>query len=174
MKRALTVGKSLAWVMGLMGFAHASSAQITDKVSAGDPAGMVALLEVTGYEPKLDKDDHGDPKISIKVSGYRTTLFFYGCDEKLHTGCDAIQLQASFDRKDAWPPKEALQVARKWRYAAVWLDDEGDPVVTFDIITGDGIPAKVFLAGIKGFGDSFEEVADMVFPADGSQNTVKD
>jgi len=155
-----------------VGIATSANAAAPEMISARDPQAMVALLDTTGFEPKLDKDSGGDPMISLNVGGYKSTIYFYGCDDK-HVDCDSLQVQASFDRKQPWDPKAALQVAKKWRYASVWLDDEGDPVISFDIVTGDGIPAKVFLKALNGFGDSLDEVADMVFPDDGSQNTSK-
>ncbi len=159
--------------MALVGgtLTHGVQAQDLATVSANDPQRMAKYLEITGFDPKLDKDGQGDPKITIRVNDYSATIFFYGCDEQTHQGCDSIQLQSSFDRKDPWPPAEAITVAEKWRYGSVWLDKEGDPVVTWDIVTGDGIPSKVFLQAINGFGDTVHEIASMVFPDDGSQNT---
>lgn len=170
----ITIMKLTAAIGILMGcgLATASHAAPPQQVSARDPQAIVDLLDTTGFEPKLEKDSGGDPMISLKVGGYISTMYFYGCDEK-HADCDSVQLQASFNRKDPWPAKAALDVAKKWRYIAVWLDDEGDPVLTHDIVTGDGIPAKVFLKGLNAFGDSLDEVANMVFPDDGSQDTTK-
>ena len=148
------------------------AAQATDKVTAANPPEMVRLLELTGFEPKLGTDNTGDPKIDVEIDDYFATIYFYGCDDKTHTGCDSVQLQASFDRKQAWPASEAIQVAKKWRFGGVYLDDEGDPVVTWDIVTGDGIPSKVFLESLRSFGDTLGEVASMVFPEDGSQDTT--
>lgn len=148
------------------------SAQPTQIVSAQNPQGLVDLLELTGYEPVLGKDKIGDPKIDIKITDFFATIYFYGCDDKTHDGCDSVQFQASFDRKDPWPAKDALDVARKWRFGAVYLDDEGDPVVSFDIVTGEGIASKVFLEGLRSYGDTLDEIADMVFPDDGSQDTT--
>lgn len=161
----------MAAVLALAAAPQAALGQSLDRVSAEDPEGMVRYLEITGFEPKLEKDDLGDPKIRIRVNDYSATIYFYGCDETTHRGCDSVQLQSAFDRKDPWPPAEAIKVAERWRYGAVWLDKEGDPVVSWDIITGDGIPSKVFLKALNAFGDTLHEVAGMVFPADGSQNT---
>ena len=147
------------------------AAQVSDTVTARDPKGLSELLELTGFKPELGKDNVGDPKIDIEIGSYYTTIYFYGCDEKTHEGCDSLQFQASFDRKDPWPAAQAVEVARKWRFGGVYLDDEGDPVVTWDVVTGDGIPSKVFLQGVRSYGDTLGEVADMVFPEDGSQNT---
>ena len=153
------------------GMPAAVAAQSLDQVSASDPQALAKYLEITGHEPKLEKDQQGDPKITIKVNDYTVTMFFYGCDEKTHQGCDSLQLQSSFDRRNPWPAADAIKVAEKWRYGSVWLDKEGDPVVSWDVVTGDGIPSKVFLEAVNNFGDTVHEVAKMVFPDDGSQDT---
>lgn len=136
-------------------------------VSAVDPAGLVNLLDLAGYQPKLGKDDLGDPKIEIDLSGYSATLFFYGCDETAHTGCTSLQIQVGFDRKKPWTDKEALALAKKYRFASVWLDDSGDPWLQWDIVTGDGIPAKVFLQSINMFRDTVDDAGDIVFAGEG-------
>lgn len=131
--------------------------------SAGDPDGLVKLLQVAGYKPELARDDYGDPQIELEISGYNATLFFYGCDETAHTGCTSLQLRAGFDRKTSWTDKDALALAKKYRFASVWLDDDGDPWVQWDIVTGSGIPAKVFMDSVELFGDTVTDVADAVF-----------
>lgn len=131
--------------------------------SAGNPTGLVNLLDLAGYEPKLGTDDYGDPKIEFDLSGYNATLFFYGCDETGHTGCSSLQLRAGFDRKQPWTAKDAIDLAKKYRFASVWLDDDGDPWLQWDIITGDGIPAKVFLESISLFSDTVDDAGDIVF-----------
>lgn len=132
-------------------------------VSAANPQGIVDLLELTGREPKLGKDELGDPKIELDLSGYSATIYFYGCDEETHQQCDSLQFQAGFNRKQPWTAQEAIKIAEKYRFAAVFLDDEGDPWLRWDVMTGDGIPAKVFLSGVELFTETVNDAAEMVF-----------
>ena len=55
------------------------------------------------------------------------------------------------------------QVVKKYRYSAVWLDDEGDPWVNFDVFTNAGISKDVFLTALKAYTENLENVADQVF-----------
>lgn len=143
--------------------AQPAQSQQPSVATAADPQGLFNLLDLAGHEPELGKDDLGDPKIELKLSGYTTTIFFYGCDEETHTGCSSLQLQAGFDRKKPWSGTEALKLAQTFRFASVWLDKDGDPWVQWDIVTGDGIPAKVFLQSINMFGDTIEDASEKVF-----------
>lgn len=144
-------------------FAASAQAQSQAMVSAKNPAGLVTLLQGAGYEPKLGADSYGDPQIEIDIADYKTTILFYGCDETTHKNCDSVQLRAGFDRKAPWTAAEALAVAKKYRFASVWLDETGDPWVQWDILTGDGIPAPLFLAAVETFGDTLSDTAEMVF-----------
>lgn len=147
----------------MLASSYAGAAQDARMVSAADPQGIVDLLELTGREPQLGKDNVGDPKIDLDLAGYNATLLFYGCDADTHDKCDSLQLQAGFDRKKPWTAQEAIKVAERYRFASVQLDKEGDPWLQWDIVTGDGIPAKVFLASVEMFTDTVEDAANMVF-----------
>ena len=57
----------------------------------------------------------------------------------------------------------ALAFARKNRFASVSLDDEGDPYVTWDVITDEGIPAKVFLSSMEAFSDTVQSAYEAAF-----------
>lgn len=144
-------------------FASPVYAQTPAMVSAGNPAGIVRLLDQQGMSPKLDKDSYGDPTIEFELSGYKTSLLFYGCDEDTHSGCTSIQLRAGFDRDKPWTAAEAIEVSKKYRFVSIWLDNSGDPWVQWDILTGSGIPATVFTDALTKFGSTLEDTAELVF-----------
>lgn len=148
---------ALAALCAPMGAAHAQS------LSASDPAGIVTALKDAGYSPSLDKDSYGDPIIGFELAGYDTEMMFYGCDEETHDRCDSVQLRAGFDREQPWTATEALKISKAYRFVSIWLDEDGDPWVQWDIVTGQGIPAPVFLKAIESFGETLEDTAEMVF-----------
>lgn len=139
------------------------AAQTAPLVRAADPAGLVALLEAAGYQPKLGTDSTGDPMIDLDLGGYNGTIYFYGCDETAHNNCESLQLQAGFDRKQAWTPASAIDLSRKFRFSSVHLDDDGDPWVKWDVVTGEGIPPKVFLTSVEYFSDVVADTAEIIF-----------
>lgn len=139
------------------------AAQSGPMARASDPAGLVMLLEDAGYQPKLSKDETGDPMIDLDLGGYKGMIYFYGCDETAHDRCQSIQFQAGFNREQPWTAADAIKLAQKFRFSSVHLDDEGDPWVKWDIITGDGIPAKVFLTSVEYFTDVVSDSAEIIF-----------
>jgi hypothetical protein len=151
-----------AIVLGLM----ASAAQATtppNMVSAADPGTLVSAMEFAGYEASVAIDEVGDPMITTELGGWLTNIYFYGCDENTHQQCDSIQLQTGFDRKEPWSAEAALQISEKYRFVSVWLDDEGDPYVRWDIVTGGGIPTKVFLQALREYTLALQNASNLVF-----------
>lgn len=140
----------------------AASAQLSGQASARNPEGLVRLLQGAGYSPELGNDSFGDPSIEFELGEYKTTLIFFGCDETTRDRCNSVQLRAGFDRAEPWTAAQAIEVSKKYRFASIWLDDEGDPWVQWDIMTGDGIPAEVFLDAVELFSDTLEDTAEMV------------
>lgn len=139
------------------------AAQTAAVAQASDPAGLVALLDVAGYKPELGKDSTGDPMIDVDFGGYRGMVYFYGCDETTHDKCESLQFQAGFNRDKPWTAAQAIELSKKLRFSSVHLDDEGDPWIKWDVITGDGIPAKVFLTSVSYFTDVVADSAEIVF-----------
>lgn len=141
-----------------------AAAQIGEAtVTAKNPQGIVRALEAAGYEATLEVDGQGDPMIATELSGWSARIYFYGCDETTNAGCDSVQFSAGFDRKQPWTAADALTLSAKYRFASVRLDDEGDPYIMWDVITGDGIPAKVFLSSVLHFSDAIDNVVSVVF-----------
>jgi hypothetical protein len=152
---------------GVAAFAAALSAPVAAQsralAKASDPVGLVMLLEGAGYQPKLSKDETGDPMIDVDLGGYRGMIYFYGCDEAAHDQCQSLQFQAGFNRDKPWTANDAIALAKKFRFSSVHLDDEGDPWVKWDVITGEGIPAKVFLTSVEYFTDVVADSAEIIF-----------
>lgn len=158
---ALALASGLA-LCGALAMPAAAQTQ-RGMVSAAQPEGLVAVLKGAGYETTLDKDDLGDPLIRFRGEGYRVTMLFYGCDKNTHKGCDSVQFRTAFDREEPWTARAVSDFAAKYRYASASLDDEGDPVFTWDVVTGDGIPAAVFLSSVRRFENTISNAAELVF-----------
>lgn len=147
--------------LGCSAPAAAQSAPAT--VTAKNPEGVAAALRFAGYPAKLGTDAAGDPKIETEFGNYKGLIFFYGCDEKTHRNCDSIQFHVGFDREKAMKLQTVNELVTKYRFASIQLDNEGDPLVQWDIITDDGIPTGVFLHSFRRFGEVADTIAQTVF-----------
>lgn len=134
-----------------------------DTVSASDPAGVAAAMREAGYPAELTTDPYGDPLIKTAFGDYTGSVYFYGCDPAGHDNCDSIQFRAGLDRETPLPLDRLNSILKKYRFTAMWLDDEGDPWVNFDLFTGAGISGAVFHGALKAFRGNFGAVADEVF-----------
>ncbi len=145
--------------------AQVAPSAIGPTVTASDPASVVSALKMAGYRAELKTDNIGDPKILTRLSGREVQLFFYGCDRDTHGGCDQLQFTVGFD---ADQPLDAARVERFMhdrRFAGMSLDDEGDPWLSWDLVTGtEGIPAAVFLQSVRLFTETVGAAEMMVWP----------
>lgn len=131
-------------------------------VSAMDPEGLQAGMKLAGYKAELTTDQVGDPLIKTEINGWNVSILFYGCDEESHKNCDSVQFSTGFDRKTAMDPTRALEIAGKWRFLSVSLDDEGDPYLRWDIFTAEGIPQPVFMTAFRRYGESLDDAAEII------------
>ncbi|GAB5349478.1 YbjN domain-containing protein [Alteriqipengyuania sp. 357] len=132
-------------------------------VGAHDPASLVSALEMGGYKAELDVDGDGDPTIRTEFAGMPSSIAFYGCDRD-HAGCTSLMFVTGFDRDEEWDAVSAIEVSKKERFAAVWLDDEGDPWISWDVVTGrDGVPVGTFSTAVRVYAETVDRVANLVF-----------
>ncbi|MFA6219193.1 MAG: YbjN domain-containing protein [Erythrobacter sp.] len=156
------------------GLAFAGPAMAADPVvTASVPQGIVSLLEIAGYEPRLGTDSYDDPSIHLELGGWAADIAFYGCADETHDGCTELQLIGGFDTNFSVSAETALGIARQSRFAQVYMDDEGDVWVEWDIVTGKGIPQGVFLKGLRNFTDALQFAGGVVFPEDQAQTSAE-
>jgi len=132
-------------------------------VSASNAEGMARTLSEAGYSVTTETDSYGDPLLIADFNGYEGQVIFYGCDEGTHDGCDSVQFTVGLDRRDPMPLAMVNDLLANERFISISLDEEGDPWVTWDVVTLGGIPADVFLHAVGQFSAQVELVADTVF-----------
>ena len=145
-------------------FAAAQTAP--DMVTASNPEGVVAAMTYAGYEAALGTDAYGDPKIDGSFGGWSGAVWFYGCDELTNEGCTSLQLVVGFDRKNPMPLETLNEIASSQRFVAIYLDEEGDPWLKWDIVTEEGIPAGVLNSSLQQYSQQVAAIADLVFEAE--------
>lgn len=150
----------MALAAGALSMAAPAAAET---VSAADPESVAAALRAAGYPAELTTDPYGDPQIKTVFGDYRGSVYFYGCDAEAHDRCDSIQFRAGLDREAPLPLSRMNAILKKYRFAAIWRDDEGDPWVNFDVFTGEGIPDSVFQGTLQAFRGNLASIAGEVF-----------
>jgi len=146
--------------------AGAAAQSAPDIVTASDPDGVVSAMAYAGYEATLGTDAYGDPKIDGSFGGWSGSVWFYGCDELTNDGCTSLQLVVGFDRKDPMPLEMLNDISSSQRFVSIYLDEEGDPWLKWDIVTEEGIPAGVLNSSLQQYSQQVAAIADLVFEAE--------
>ncbi|CAN5511877.1 YbjN domain-containing protein [soil metagenome] len=97
---------------------------------------VVAWLQKGGYKAELAQDDGGDPLINSAAEGQNFKIYFYDCSPAKR--CKALQFSAGFDMKQGLTLEKANEWNRKNRYLKVYLDDDLDPYVQYDVNVNAG------------------------------------
>ena len=147
----------LAAALLIPGIAHAAT------VSAARPDSVVKALVAGGNSAELATDDMGDPQINAQIGGWKAIVLFYDCTPA-HDGCRALQFRSSFDAPQGMTPDAALAFMRANRFASVVLDQNGDPRLSWDVVTGEGIDGAVFAEAVSGFASALAAMDKVVFP----------
>ena len=145
--------------------APASAAQ----VSAADPPSLAEALRGAGYEVVAGTDDTGDPVLDLNMQGYKARLLFFDCDAA-HANCGSVQFFAAFDAEgEGLSPADAIGFARRYRFASVTLNASGDPLLRWDVATGQGIPSEVFVDAAAKFLGTVQAMGAWLFPRTAGQ-----
>ncbi len=106
-----------------------------EQVQAGQPDSVVAALQAGGYKAILAKDAVGDPRIESASAGARFVIHFYGCKD--NKDCTSLTFFAGWTGLDA-----SMNQMNEWnkvrRFSRAYIDNDGDPVIEFDIDLDDG------------------------------------
>ena len=156
----------LAALAGALLPAVAGAQTPPENISAAAPDGIMAAMTYAGYSAELSKDGVGDPMIETELAGWPGYIYFYGCKEESNDGCQSVRLSVGFDRKTPMDPKALNALASDKLFASFYLDEDGDPYVAWDIVTGDGIPAAVFFKSLDNFSWMVDDISQKVFEND--------
>jgi len=137
-----------AMIALMVSLAMAGAANAADLINRDGMTGpeVAAWLQKAGYKAALSKDSSGDPMIDSAANGTNFKVYFYDCKAER---CKAIQFSAGFNLKEPLKLEKANEWNTKNRYLKVYLDDEGDPYVQYDVNLNAG---RTF----EGLSDDFE------------------
>jgi hypothetical protein len=108
----------------------------------------VEVLREMGHSATLEEDSQGDPMVIFHVSGVKCSVMFYGCEGHR---CSSITFRVGFRTHGADRPGlgRVNEWNRKKRYGKVYLDDERDPILEYDMDFAGGEARDQFAAGVE-------------------------
>ncbi len=119
-------------------------------LSADRPERIATFMRQLGYRAELGRDDTGDPRIATGMAGLPAVLWFYGCTDG--EKCLSVQLQIGILTKHKWTHAEVNSFNAGTRFAKLYLDEAGDPILLHDIaMPAPGIAAAAFADTIATF-----------------------
>lgn len=131
-------------------------------VTASNPQSVADAMINAGYKAKITTDNIGDPMIETGMGGWKVSVLFYDCTENRE--CQSLQFYVIFDRAQPMPAEMVLAWSADNRFGSVSLDDDGDPSLSWDVVTGDaGIPLSVFEAVLTNYDNIISRFSNVVF-----------
>jgi hypothetical protein len=127
-------------------------------VCASNPQTVMAAMAKAKFEPKLDKDDDGDPLISSKEGVYSFDVYFYGC--KANKNCDSLRFESTFEKA----PENTAEFANKWnskkRFLQAYVRANGEFTVAYDVATIGGLTSANFADVLAWWNSQLDELSD--------------
>lgn len=118
----------------------AAPAFAQETIDATDPAKLEAILKGFGIARIEANSNTGNPQIDGRADGKSYKLFFYGCNDKAN--CKSVQFWAY------WDAEVSLDKLNAWnkdtRYGKVYLDDDKDVILEYDVNTVYGLADRTF------------------------------
>lgn len=137
---------AVAAALGAACLASPAMAQVTAK----NPASIESALKAAGYPVTMQKDGSGDPMIKTVYEGVNFLINFYGC--KNNADCTTVSFLTAFSATK----KPTLERINEWnskrRFSRVYTDNEGDPVVQWEVDLDDGgMSPALFIDNVEWF-----------------------
>lgn len=111
-----------------------------ETIDATEPSKLEAILKGFGIARIEANSNSGNPQIDARADGKPYKLFFYGCTEKAN--CKSVQFWAYWDQEV--PIEKLNEWNKNTRYGKVYLDDDKDVVLEYDVNTMYGITDRTF------------------------------
>jgi hypothetical protein len=102
----------------------------TNMITGSDVDAIVAMAARYG-DATLTKDKNGNPYIKNRSNGAGWTISFYGCDKG--ADCKSIEFYHGFETDNKPTSARINEWNQKKRWSKAYLDQDGDPNISFDI-----------------------------------------
>ena len=136
--------KMAGWTAGALAGLLATGSAGAQVVDAGDPQGVLAAIRASGQKARLEADEEGRPMVQARMGDIGYAVHFYGCDGA--AGCRQLQFAAAFDLEAGLSPSFANTWNEQWAIGRLSVDEAGDPIFTYFLVTEGGLAPETFQA----------------------------
>jgi hypothetical protein len=105
------------------------------------------ILRDLGHSANVDTDSRGNPLVVFWVRGVKCSLSFYECEGRR---CGSVMFRLAVATRDADKPHltSVNEWNRKNRFGRVYLDNERDPVIEYDVAFTGGETRDQFTTAV--------------------------
>ena len=157
----------IAWGAGQQGSNSAQSSSGDDSsseapkiITAEDVDAIADALWFYDVDPKVTKDDKGNPMIRVDDPKTAFSVYFYDCTDG--KDCGYIEFVAG------WDLKNGIQQAtvEKWNETKLWgvayRDKQNDPWLSMTVNLRDGVTSDNFDSTVEWWDDTMSDFADFI------------
>jgi hypothetical protein len=147
--RGAMLGTGLFLFMAMPATAQGPSDKIVEQMTPGMIAGMLKEL---GHQPRIEKDNRGDPMIVANLEGTKYVVIFFDCEKSgplADRFCTDLEFYAGFTVDH--PP--ALIALNRWNsgqaYGKAYLRENGSVVFEMAINLAKGVSESFMASSIE-------------------------
>lgn len=108
--------------------------------TGGPTAEEVAkVMRAKGLPTTISIDEYGDPQIDTASNGAKWMVRFYHCK---NDRCPSMQFNAGWNLTNGMALPTANRWNKEWRFGTVFVDDQGDPYIKYDMDVERGITTE--------------------------------
>jgi len=167
---AMTALSDVAWGEGQKsGSQGSNSAQSTAPTDSDTPPKIITAEDVDAIadalwfydaDPKITKDDNGNPMIRVDDSKTAFSVYFHDCTDG--KDCGYIEFVAGWDLKNGIQQS----TVEKWNETKLWgvayRDKQNDPWLSMTVNLRDGVTADNFDDTVGWWDDTMSDYADFI------------
>ena len=131
----------------------------TAVITAEDPAVIERLVDEFA-EPKREDDEDGTPHLYVQWGAYNYQVLFQNCDEQ-NVNCRSLTLWSYWDYDGSL--EQVNDLNQSVRFATVYVDGDGDLIISRDVNTEFGITEATFLDDIKLYHGAMQAVDEAIY-----------
>lgn len=135
-------------------------------LTAAEPAKIAEVVRQLGRPGQLETDEAGDPSIATGFGGYAGRIWFFDCMED-GSDCLGVRLQVGIGTEHKLTLQQVNAFNQEKRFATLSLDEEGDPILAYDLsMMKPGVSVAAFADSFRLFDQQATALVELVKAAE--------